>query len=112
MTILPRILKLIAFIAFYLKEVVLCNVRVAIDVATPTHYMHPAIVAIPVNPKLTDFQLLLLSNLITMTPGTLSMEINEQRTILYAHVMYFQNEETFLREVCETLEKPILELWS
>ncbi len=82
-----RLLHAIELLAFYLYEVVISNVRVAFDVLTPVHHMSPKMIEIEIS-DLTDRQLLAASNLITMTPGTLSLDVNEQRTHLQVHCMY------------------------
>ena len=82
-----RILYAIELLAFYLYEVVISNARVAYDVLTPTHLMHPKLIEVDVS-GLTDRQLLAAANLITMTPGTLSLDVNEALTHLKVHCMY------------------------
>lgn len=78
---------LCAFLPFYIKEVVLSNLRVARDILLPHSQISPGIVALRLDP-MTDLQLLMLTNLITMTPGTLSLEVSEDRATLYIHSMY------------------------
>lgn len=82
---LTKIIKVIGFGFFYLKEVVVSNVRVAGDIVTPQHLMKPAILEVDVS-NLTPRQLFVASNLITMTPGTLSLDV--VNNILYIHSMY------------------------
>jgi len=88
-----KIPKAVSFFFFYLKEVVLANFQVAYDVLTPTHLMSPAVISLPLDEDLTELQLFLLSNLITMTPGTLSMDVSSDRRTLYIHAMYLENVE-------------------
>ncbi|BCW99572.1 MAG: cation:proton antiporter [Armatimonadota bacterium] len=100
------------FIAFFLWELVLANIRIAHDVLTPKHHMQPGIVAIPLDAK-TDAEITLLANLITLTPGTLSLDVSEDRRVLYIHAMYIPNGDTdalradvkngFERRLLETL---------
>ncbi len=82
-----RIIYAIELLAFYLYEVVVSNIRVAYDVLTPTHLMHPKMIEVNIS-DLTDRQLLAAANLVTMTPGTLSLDVNEARTHLKVHCMY------------------------
>lgn len=106
LTLLPR---LAAFIAYYLKELVLASVRVAHDALTPTHHMRPAMLAIPLEAK-TDLEILLLSNLISMTPGTVSIDISTDRRVLYLHAMYVTEPEALRQEIKTTLERRVLAL--
>lgn len=87
---MTKIVKVIGFGFFYLKEVVVSNVRVAADIVTPQHLMRPAILEVDVS-NLTPRQLLVASNLITMTPGTLSMDVVDGT--LYIHSMYCVDKE-------------------
>ncbi|MFC4995534.1 Na+/H+ antiporter subunit E [Rubritalea tangerina] len=80
-----KVFKFIGFGFFYLKEVVVSNLRVAADIVTPQHLMKPEILEVDVS-GLTPKQLFVASNLITMTPGTLSMDVVDDR--LFIHCMY------------------------
>lgn len=102
--------KLIAFLAFYLWEVVLSNLRVAHDVLTPTHHMKPGFLAIPLG-DLTDHQVLVLANLITMTPGTLSLDISSDRSTLYLHAMYVDDPEELRRQIVEVYQRKIVQVF-
>jgi multicomponent Na+:H+ antiporter subunit E len=99
-----RIIYAIELLAFYLYEVVISNVHVAYDVLTPTHLMHPRLIDVDIS-ALTDRQLLAAANLITMTPGTLSLDVNEARTHLQVHCMYADDstasgiETNYLRRI-------------
>lgn len=99
-----RILYAIELLGFYLFEVIVSNLRVAYDVMTPTHLMHPKMIEMDIG-SLTDRQLLAAANLITMTPGTLSLDVNESRTHLKVHCMYANDstasdiETNYLRRI-------------
>lgn len=87
MQLLRRFIALIEFMGFYLWEVVLSNLRVAYDVLTPTHHMKPEFIRVDVT-GMTDTQLMAVANLITMTPGTLSVDVTEDQNELIVHAMY------------------------
>ncbi len=97
------------FALFYLREVILSNARVAHDVLTPTHHMKPGFIAVPLA-ELSDRQVLVLANLITMTPGTLSLDVSDDRTTLYLHAMYVEDAEALRRELVELYENRIREI--
>ncbi len=101
--------KVLSFVAYYIKEVLLSNFVVARDVLTPTHYMKPGIVAIPLRAE-TDFEITLLANLITMTPGTLSLDISDDRKTLYVHAMYVHDIDALRSEITDNLERLVLEI--
>lgn len=82
-----RLLAWIEFLLFYFKEVLVSNLRVAYDVLTPEHKMKPGIIALDVA-DMTDSQITLMANFITMTPGTLGLAVSENHDKLYIHAMY------------------------
>lgn len=86
-----RILRLIEFLFFYVKEIVLSNTRIAHDVLTPRHRMKPGILAVEVG-DLSERQLAAMANFITMTPGTLGMYVSKDRQRLYIHSMYMDKD--------------------
>lgn len=98
MSWLSKVLALAEFFIFYIKEIIISNIRVAYDVLTPTHLMRPEIVTVSTT-DMSDRQLLALANLITMTPGTLSVDISENREKLFIHAMYVKDPEAFSAEL-------------
>ena len=100
---------LISFFFFYVGEIILANIRVAHDILTPKHRMKPAILAVPMDVE-SDIQLLALNNVITMTPGTLSLDISPDRKTIYVHAMYVDDIDQVKKEIKEGFEKRILEM--
>jgi multicomponent Na+:H+ antiporter subunit E len=101
--------RAIGFGLFYVRELLLANLRVAYDVVTPTHHMHPGIVAVPLDAR-TDAEITLLANLITMTPGTLSMDVSDDRSVLYVHGMFVGDPAEFAATIKHDFERRVLEL--
>jgi multicomponent Na+:H+ antiporter subunit E len=97
------------FIFFFTFELIKANLRVAYDVVTIRHYMRPGVIAIPLDVQ-TDAEITLLANLITLTPGTLSLDVSEDSRILYVHAMYIDNREVYIRSIKDGFERRIREL--
>ncbi|MBA4251585.1 MAG: Na+/H+ antiporter subunit E [Chlorobiaceae bacterium] len=104
-----KIPKLIWFTLFMIKEIIVANFIITYDIITPKHHMSPAIIGIPLDCE-TDIEITLLANLITLTPGTLSLDVSKDRKILYIHAVYTLNKEELIREIKEKFEKPLLEI--
>jgi multicomponent Na+:H+ antiporter subunit E len=106
-----RVPRVVRFAFFYLGQLLLSNLRVAYDVVTPTHYMRPGVIAVPLDAT-TDAEITLLSNLITLTPGTLSLDLSPDRRILYVHAMYIDNGdvEEACRQIKDGLERRVLQV--
>ncbi len=83
---LSRLVRVANLLVFFLWELLMANLRVAYEVITPRHRMKPGIVAVPLDVS-TDAEILILANLITLTPGTLSLSVSSDRRVLYVHTM-------------------------
>lgn len=105
---LPRLLE---FIAFILKELVVSSMRVAYDVLTRTSHLNPAIIAIPLDAE-SDREIVTLAVLVTLTPGTLSLKVSDDRRTLYVHEMYVTDGdvERARRLIKEGYERRVLRL--
>lgn len=75
----------------FFRELALSVRDVAITVLHPRRNIRSAIVAIPLDLK-GDPGITLLANMITLTPGTTSLHVSEDRKFLYAHVMSVSDE--------------------
>ncbi|NCN28227.1 Na+/H+ antiporter subunit E [bacterium] len=100
-----------SFILFFLKELFLANFRVARDVLRKSPRIQPAIVAVPLDLK-SKFGLMVLANSITLTPGTLALDISDDDKTMYIHTLYLDGgKEAFIKLTKETFEKRIMELF-
>ena len=102
--IAPRI---IGFFFFFLYELVKANIQVAADVVTPKFYMEPGIVAYPLSAK-TNLEITLLANLISLTPGTLSLDVSDDKKYLYIHAMYINDKNEFIASIKNGFERRLL----
>ena len=73
--------------------------------------MLPGVIAVPLDAK-TDAEITLLANLITLTPGSVSLDLSPDRSVLYVHVMYIDNGdvEEARRRIKDDLERRVLEV--
>lgn len=104
---LRRIINLIAFIGYYIFEMVKANLILARDILSKNPGFKPGIVKIELEAK-TDQEILLLANLISMTPGSLCMHISEDKSAIYVHDMYVSNPDEVKHKIKHDLEKRIL----
>lgn len=103
-----RPLKLAGFALFVAWEIVVANLRVAAAVLGPQRLLRPAIVAVPLEVTRDD-EIALLANLISLTPGTLSLDVSADRRTLYVHAMSTASPEALRREIKEGFERRLLE---
>lgn len=104
-----KIPKIIMFVFYFIKELIVANLKVAFDIITPKNYMKPGIIAFPLDVK-TDIEITLFSNLLSLTPGTLSLDVSSDKKTLYVHALYVQNSDIFKAELKNGLEKRLLEV--
>jgi multicomponent Na+:H+ antiporter subunit E len=102
----PRILK---FLGFFIKELVQANLRVGFDILTPPWHMKPGVIAMPLEAR-TELEITMVANLISLTPGTLSLDVSDDRKVLYIHAMFLDDEEELRRNLKE-MEYRALELF-
>ena len=108
MRTLLRVPRAIAFLAFLFYDLVRANLRVAYDVVTPTHHMKPGVVAVPLPEGLTDGEITTLANSISLTPGTLSLDVSDDRRTLYVHAMYIHDADALRRGILEGYLRRVL----
>lgn len=81
-----RPLALLRFLGFFAVDLVRANLRVVGQVLRPRIQVRQAVVAVPVRGA-SDRLLTLLANAISLTPGTLTLEVDRPRSTLYVHVL-------------------------
>jgi multicomponent Na+:H+ antiporter subunit E len=101
--------RVIGFAFYFLWQLILANLRVTYGVLAPNHRLRPAVLAIPLDVR-TDAEITLLANLLTLTPGSLSLDVSEDRKVLYLHVMHMTDEEQTRREIKEGFEPRVREI--
>jgi multicomponent Na+:H+ antiporter subunit E len=106
---LHRIRRAVELLAFFAWELLLANIRVAWDVVTPTHLMRPGVIAVPLDAR-DDLEILILANMVSLTPGTLSLDVSDDRTVLYIHAMYLHDRERIIRGIKQGFERRLLEV--
>lgn len=90
-------------------ELIKANVRLTRDVVRPSHAMSPGVIRVPLE-VCTDTEILLLSALINLTPGSVVLDVAEDRRALYVHVMHMDDPETSRRDIKTGFERRVLEL--
>lgn len=105
-----RVPRAIGFAFYVVWELVLANVKVARLVLTPRHRLRPGIVAVPLDLR-SDVEITALANLITLTPGTLSLDVSHDRRVLYVHSIEVADPEAFRRETKQGFERAVAEVF-
>lgn len=104
-----KVAQVTRFVLFFLKELVVASVQVAQQVLRPRLDIRPGIVAVPLDAS-TDLEITLLSIVISLTPGTLTLEVAPDRHALYVHGMDVRDGPEFVRKIKSGLEARTLEV--
>ncbi len=101
----------IFFIFYFIKELIVSSLRVAADVVKPRFKMKSGIVGIPLTAS-SDLEKTLLANCISLTPGTLSVDLSDDGKTLFIHAMYIDNEDVdaVREQIKNGMERKILEI--
>jgi multicomponent Na+:H+ antiporter subunit E len=100
-----RTLHGVGLAAFFAWELILANFRVAADVLRG-YRIEPAVVAIPLDIT-TDGEILLLSTLINITPGSVTIDLSDDRKTLYVHVMHMISADETRRDIKNGFERRV-----
>lgn len=93
-----RPLWLIGFFAYFHWKMVEANFVLAREILTPRDHTLSGIIAVPAE-GLSDRVVTLIANAITLTPGTVTLEIRRDPTTLYVHVLHLHDTERVRRDV-------------
>lgn len=102
-------MKWLSLVALFVKELILSALKVAWLAVQPRIVIRPAIVAYPLTVT-TDAQITLLANLITLTPGTLSIDVSADRKTLYIHAIDIASREALIGDIAAGFETKVLQV--
>ncbi len=105
---LGRVRRVLSLIALFHFELVKSALRVAWIAVQPNMPLKPGIIAYPLRVD-RDFEITLLANLITLTPGTLSIDVSADRRILYIHAIDVPDADALKRDIAGGFERRNLE---
>jgi multicomponent Na+:H+ antiporter subunit E len=104
-----RLERAISLLAYLLWQIVLANLRLARDVVSVHHRMRPGVIRLPLSIS-SDGEILLLAAMINITPGSVALDVSEDRLTMYVHVMHITTAEEARRQIKDGFERRILEL--
>lgn len=110
--VLRRAWRILRLALLFFQELALSAWRVAVLVASPNmkDRIHPGIFAYPLTVK-SDAEITLLANLITLTPGTLSVDVSEDRSVIYIHALEVRDKDETIRSIRDGFEARIIEVF-
>jgi multicomponent Na+:H+ antiporter subunit E len=97
-------------VVFAVYALVLANLRVAWFTIADLRDLKPAILGVPLRPDLTDGEITLLATLVTLTPGTLTLDLAKDRSVMFIHFMHVDDPARAMNSITEGFERRILRM--
>ncbi|MFC5603570.1 Na+/H+ antiporter subunit E [Sporosarcina koreensis] len=104
-----RLWAAIKLTLLFFKELTLSNISVLMLVIRPKLQLQPMIFALPTELE-HDWEITLLSSLITLTPGTIVLHVSDDQRILYIHAIDVDDVDEAIDSIKNSFEKAIMEV--
>lgn len=101
-----RPLRAVGFVLWLLVQIVKSNLLVAWEIITPGDRIRAGVVSVTL-PPCSDGLVTLVANCITLTPGTLTLEVRREPTTLYVHVLHLRDVDDVRRDVLDLLRRAV-----
>ena len=101
-----RVVMIARLLVYFVWQLVMSSIQVAWDVITPVQKSRPAIVAIPLDIE-EPRQIAVLANLISLTPGSLSLDVIPDQKTLYVHGMFVDDPDEMRRRIKSGFERKV-----
>ena len=92
------------------RDALVANIQVAVLVLGPTRRLNPIFVEVPVDIR-DDLGLTLLMSIISLTPGTVSAELNEDHSLILVHALNEEDPAQLIRSIKTRYEQPLMEIF-
>ncbi|MBK3496184.1 Na+/H+ antiporter subunit E [Viridibacillus sp. YIM B01967] len=106
---ISRVWALVKLTMLFMKELMLANIQVFMVIIKPKLDMRPAIFAMQTELE-HDWEITLLSSLITLTPGTIVVHVSDDSKTLYIHAIDIDDVESAVDSIKNSFEKAIMEV--
>jgi multicomponent Na+:H+ antiporter subunit E len=94
---------------FFVKELLVANFAVVRRVLAPRPQVRSGIIALPLDLK-GELPITLLANMITLTPGTLSVEVSPDLSLLFVHILDIGDPQEEKRRIKDGFERYLREI--
>lgn len=101
------VVRLAGYLAW---ELVLANIRLTMDVIRPRMSMRPGVIGVPLDAT-SDGEILMLTTLVNLTPGSIAIDVSEDQRTLYVHVMDIETPDASRRAIKEGFERRVIRLF-
>ena len=106
---LRRVWAFMKLIILFIVELTKANIDVMKVVLRPKQNHQPGIVAVQTNLE-TNIEITLLAALISLTPGTVSMDFSDDSKTIYIHALDVPDKDEFIADIHNSFERAIMEV--
>jgi len=103
-----KVIGLVQLALFFIWELLVSSIKVAWSVVTPLRHSKPGIISVPLDVS-SDTEITVLGNLVSLTPGSLSLDVSDDRKHLVVHAMFIENPDDYRRELKKGMEHRVRE---
>lgn len=108
-----RIRRPVALLKFATRiawDMLLANWAVARRVVGPVAALHPAFIEVPLDLR-DPFAATVLGSIVSLTPGTVSVDVDRERWVLQLHALDAPDPELLIRQIKQHYEQPVKEIF-
>lgn len=106
-----KLLPAIRLVAVVLWDIFMASIDVAKLVLGPTRRIKPAFIEVPLDMQ-DPFVGTLLASIVSLTPGTVSIDIDRSRWVLQVHALNVNDSTDIIHSIKTRYEKPLKEIFS
>jgi len=103
-------LLILRYFGILLWDIVVANLTVAKLILGKNQNLSPSFIAVPLDMR-AELPITILASTISLTPGTLSADVSEDRAWLYIHALDVDDEALLVAEIKQRYESPLKEIF-
>jgi len=98
------------YVIMVIGDIIVANFEVAALVIGPNKKLNPAFIAVPIEIE-HELPITILASTVSLTPGTVSAEISEDKQWLYVHVLHMTDKDELIALIKQRYERPLREIF-
>ncbi|MFD2230180.1 Na+/H+ antiporter subunit E [Alkalimarinus sediminis] len=103
-------LQTMRYALMVIGDIIVANFEVALLVIGPSKKLNPAFIAVPLDIQ-HEFPITILASTVSLTPGTVSAEVSDNKQWLYVHVLHLTDKDELISLIKQRYERPLMEIF-
>lgn len=105
-----KVREALSLLLFLIVQLVAANLRMMVDVLRWRTRIAPAVIGVPLDIE-SDMEILMLAALINITPGSVALDVSEDRKTMYVHVMHVSTPDEARAQIKDGFERRVSKLF-